>query len=381
MWSKKETHRLTPPKPLILWHWIAIFILLLVISLIFALFIFSEKMIDNVAIYSLIIASFSILIFAIILAIRIMIYGVKEETVKLWDDELTRVDERWSQWSMQSLAIVKNISITPSNFSACNLIEGMASLSIKNHQVMLFEKADENFYQQFFKKVFLNLYEPLNQLASYPLTIVILNSSKEKINEEIIKQAYNNFDLTNSVSFLYPSPIQNEESFLNSLIDGVTDEQLYLLVANNSHHSSSSNFISCSLIIDPQLMVQSNSINISGLIRRTMVTQKDNVLSAIKQLCEIQPAFIKAECFWLSQMSDDEIMELKLAFCVLKDEFLHNKSLVSYPLDMYFGVPNNQLTYWLLVGFAAQGARITKQTQLVATKIDDSYLFTVITPP
>ena len=102
MWSKKETHRLTPPKPLILWHWIAIFILLLVISLIFALFIFSEKMIDNVAIYSLIIVSFSILIFAIILAIRIMIYGVKEETVKLWDDELTRVDERWSQWSMQS---------------------------------------------------------------------------------------------------------------------------------------------------------------------------------------------------------------------------------------------------------------------------------------
>lgn len=37
---------------------------------------------------------------------------------------------------------VKNISITLSSFTASDSMEGLASLSIKNHEVILFEQFD-----------------------------------------------------------------------------------------------------------------------------------------------------------------------------------------------------------------------------------------------
>ena len=99
-------------------------IIVLIFICLFSLTIFVTPVnISNNTLLLMILSGISVFIKAILFSIRLFIYGLAEEKVKVWDEQIKSQDKQWQKWSMQSLAVLNSVVITPHNLSVDNLLK------------------------------------------------------------------------------------------------------------------------------------------------------------------------------------------------------------------------------------------------------------------
>lgn len=112
MWPKTDIAKLPTPKPIRLWNWISIMLLVFLCVLFFMLFV-TPVSVSNNTLFIVILSGITLFVTGLLFSVRIFLYDLEEEKVKIWDEQIKNRDKQWQEWSMQSLAALGNVVITP----------------------------------------------------------------------------------------------------------------------------------------------------------------------------------------------------------------------------------------------------------------------------
>jgi hypothetical protein len=380
VWSKVTLARLPSVKPIKLVNWFSIFVLVFICLLFLMLFVFQIDIMNNNFIIILTVGA--LFISGLLFSIRLFIYGLAIENVKIWDEEIKQHEESWQNWASQSVAVLQSVVITPQNLSSDDFQSDESDLNFAANEIFKFRETDAQFYLDSYEWIFSNLYDCLNSLElSCPLLVLQLDTNEQKKKKEkLIQKAYNNVGLNLPLEFSYPDMLNDNKFDLNQLIDN-EDSALYLIITDNVQAIDSSAFMSALLLTNAPLYTNITSLQPESYLLRTMKTTPDTFTQAIAQMNEIQKEFKHIQQVWYSQLDQKSIRQLR-SFFSQHEIILYesDNSLATHALDVYFGYPNKVLSYWLLLALAIQSVKKQKQTQLVVTKVADELVFTVIKP-
>ena len=141
LWSKTNIVRLQAPKPIRLRGWMIIIVLIFIC--LFSLTIFVTPInISNNTLLLVILSRISVFITSILFSICLFIYGLIEEKAKVKKNH----DKQWSKKSMQSLAMLNSVIITPQNLSVDDLLKNKRELCFAFHELFSFNKINDQFY-------------------------------------------------------------------------------------------------------------------------------------------------------------------------------------------------------------------------------------------
>lgn len=380
MWPKTDIAKLPAPKPIRLFNWISIMVLVFVCVLFFMLFV-TPVSVSNNTLFIVILSGITLFVTVILFSVRLFIYGLEEEKVKIWDEQIKNRDKQWQEWSMQSLAVLGSVVITPQDLSIDELLNNQGELSFAAHEVFSFSKTNHRFYLESYEWIFSNFYDYLNQLDdSYTLTVLLLGSPEYHTEQtRLIRRAYKQLGGSLPIEFHYQSIFGAEQDDINQLIDN-EEPALYLIIADNVQSTDSSAFMSALLLANESLYTNIPNLRAQSYVLRPMQTNRDELSTAIAQMHEIQPAFSHIQQLWYSQFDEKAVADLRILFFECDIILSEMDYPAIYPLDTYFGHPNKVLSYWLLLALTTQAVTKTQQTQLVAANVLDKLLFTVVSP-
>lgn len=380
MWPKTDIAKLPAPKPIRLFNWISIMVLLLVCVLFFMLFV-TPVSVSNNTLFIVILSGITLFVTVILFSVRLFIYGLEEEKVKIWDEQIKKRDKQWQEWSMQSLAVLGSVVITPQDLSVDDLLKNQGQLHFSANEVFSFSKTNYRFYLESYEWIFANFYDYLNQIGdSYTLTVLLLGSPEYHTEQtRLIRQAYKQLEGNLPIEFRYHSILGAEQDDINQLIDN-EEPALYLIIADNVQSTDSSAFMSALLLANESLYTNIPNLRAQSYVLRPMQTNRDELSTAIAQMHEIQPAFSHIQQLWYSQFDEKAVADLRILFFEYDIILREMEYPAIYPLDTYFGHPNKVLSYWLLLALTTQAVTKTQQTQLVAANVLDKLLFTVVSP-
>jgi len=378
LWPKTDLARLPAPKPIRLWHWMSIIALVFVSTLFCMLFIIPTTVSNN-TLFIVILVGITLFVTGIFFSIRLFLYGLGEEKVKIWDEQIEYCDKQWQEWSMQSLAVLGSVLITPQNLSVDDLLNNQGEQGVAAHEMLTFSKHNKRFYLESYEWIFSNLYDCLNQIGdNYTLTVLLLSEpGQQSEKERLIRRAYNQLGFKLPLEFRYQSTLSAEQNEINQLIDE-EDPALYLVIADNVKAADSSAFMSALLLANESLYTDMPYLQPQSHILRTMQTTPDQFPSAITQMHQIQSAFSHIRQLWYSQFDEKAITVLRSLFFKYGIVLNESDHPALYPVDTYFGYPNKALSYWLVLALTTQAVAKTQQTQLVVANVMDKLLFSVV---
>lgn len=378
MWPKTDIANLPAPNPIRPWNWIIITVLVVVCVLFFMLFI-TPVSVNNNTLFIVILSCITLFFTGLLFSVRIFIYGLDKEKVEIWDERIKYYDKQWQEWSMQSLAVLESVVITPQNLSVDDLLKNQGQLHFSANEIFSFSKTNHRFYLDCYEWIFTNLYDSLDQIDdNYALTVILLNSHKQQFKQQkLIEDVYKHFGFNLPLKFHYQSTVRTEQNDINQLIDN-EEPALYLIIADNVQSTDSSAFISALLLANKSLYSNIPNLPIQSYVLRPMQTNRDEFPMAIKQMHEVQPSFNHIQQLWYSQFDEKAVADLRILFFEYDITLTEMDYPAIYPLDTYFGHPNKALSYWLLLALTTQAVTKTQQTQLVAASVLDKLLFTVV---
>ena len=144
MWPKTNIARLQAPKPIRLRN--CMIIIVLIFICLFSLTIFVTPInISNNTLLLVILSGISVFITSILFSICLFIYGLTEKNFKFGMNKKNH-DKQWSKKSMQSLAMLNSVIITPQNLSEDNLLKNKWELCFAFHKLFSFNKINDQFY-------------------------------------------------------------------------------------------------------------------------------------------------------------------------------------------------------------------------------------------
>ncbi|UYZ82736.1 hypothetical protein MTZ49_08915 [Entomomonas sp. E2T0] len=256
MWPKSDIAKLPPPQPIKLWNWLCIILLVFALAILITLFFFSDSVNNNNTFFVVILVGITVAVTGMLFGLRLFIYGLSEEKIALWSEEIKLRDEKWQDWSMQSLAVLGSVVITPQNLSTDDLLANQAEQSYSAHEVFAFSETNKWFYLESYQWILSNLYDRLSQMDDGDtLTILQLNQHERRQDTEIlIRRAYNELKLTLALEFQYIESNQEGPFNANQLIDN-EEPALYLVITDNTMDNDSSSFISALLVANESLAV------------------------------------------------------------------------------------------------------------------------------
>ncbi|OCL19166.1 YrzE family protein [Gilliamella sp. wkB171] len=381
MWTKTDIAKLPTPKPIRLWNWISIMLLVFVCVLFFMLFVTSVSVSNN-TLFIVILSGITLFVTGLLFSVRIFLYGLEEEKVKIWDEQIKNRNKQWQEWSMQSLAVLGSVFITPQDLSVDDLLKNQGQLHFSAHELFSFRKTNHRFYLESYEWIFANFYDYLNQIGNnYTLKVLLLGSPEYHIEQtKLIRQAYKQLGGSLPLEFDYQSIFGSQQDDINQLIDN-EEPMLYLIIADNAQSTDSSAFMSALLLANESLYTNIPNLRAQSYVLRSMQTNRDEFPMAIAQMHEIQPAFSHIEQLWYSQFDEKAVADLRILFFEYDIILSEMEYPAIYPLDTYFGHPSKALSYWLLLALTTQAVTKTQQTQLVVASILDNLWFTVVSPP
>lgn len=291
MWPKTDIAKLPTPKPIRLWNWISIMLLVFLCVLFFMLFV-TPVSVSNNTLFIVILSGITLFVTGLLFSVRIFLYDLEEEKVKIWDEQIKNRDKQWQEWSMQSLAALGNVVITPQNLSVDDLLKNQDQSHFSANEVFSFSKTNHRFYLESYEWIFANFYDYLNQIGNnYTLTVLLLGSPEYHIEQtRLIRQAYKQLEGNLPLEFRYQSILGAEQDDINQLIDN-EEPALYLIIADNVQSTDNSAFMSAFLLANESLYTNIPNLRAQSYVLRPMQTNWDEFSMAITQMHEIQPAF------------------------------------------------------------------------------------------
>lgn len=379
MWPKPEIPPLPKPKPLKLWNWLSLMVLIYAGVLFMTVFMLPQSLQTQTTMvgFLLIQLVITLTITGMCFGIRLMIYGYAEEKQKCWLQQEKLFHQHWQDWSMQSMVVLKSFLITPSQFSVDALIDEQRDIDNLSHKVMVFERVDDTLYSPFFEEIAFSLRDMVSVLpTNTALTVLIQGREiRDPLLEENLLSSFALVNLPWIVTFDYVKAEPEHPVIIDRLMDKQDNTQ-YLLITDQATNQDSTAFISALLLSHQEL----ESITVESLIRRTMQTTPNELALTINQMQEVQPAFSETKVVWLGYMAEyydteSEITQL-LAMILGPSTFPD-----MYRLASCIGLLNHDLSYEAQLVLASQLAQKTQQTQLVVASILDNLWFTVVSPP
>jgi hypothetical protein len=381
LWSKVTLTQLPAVQPLKWFNWLSIFVVVCISVLFFMLFVLQIDTANSKR-FIIIFTIVSLFMTGLLFSLRLFIYGLAIEKVKIWDEEIKQHDERWQHWAGQSLAVLQSVVITPQNLSSDDFQSNDNDLNFAANEIFRFNKTNAQFYLDCYEWIFSNLYDCLNQIESrYSVVVLQLNANKQqKTREKLVQRAYKNIGLNLPLKFSYPDTLNDNKLDINQFIDN-EDTTLYLIIADNTQAIDSSAFMSALLLANHPLYTNMTGLQPESQLLRTMKTLPETLTQAMAQMNEIQRDFKDIQQVWYSQLDSKTMKQLRALFSQYDITLYESDDyLATHALDVYFGYPNNRLSYWLLLALATQSTKKIHQTQLVAAKIADELVFTVVKP-
>ena len=378
MWPKPEIPPLPKPKPLKLWNWLSLIVLIYAGVLFMTVFMLPESLQTQTTMigFFLIQLVITLAIIGICFGIRLMVYGYAEEKQKRWAQQEKAFHQHWQDWSMQSLVVLKSFLMTPSQFSVDALIDEESDIDNLSHKAMLFENVDDTLYLPFFEEIAFSLHDRVSSLPiDTALTVLIQGREiRDPLLEENLLSSFTLVNLPWQVTFKYLKAEPETPVIIDRLIDK-QDNTLYLLVTDQANNQDSTAFISA-LLLRHQTP---ESIASESHIRRTMQTTPEKLNLATSQMQEMQPAFSETKVVWLGYMAEyydtePEITQL-LAMMLGPSTFPD-----IYRLASCIGLLNHDLSYEAQLVLASKLAKKTQQTQIVVASVLNKLIFTVISP-
>lgn len=378
MWPKPEIPPLPKPKPLKLWNWLSLIVLIYAGVLFMTVFMLPDSLQTQTTTvgFFLIQLVITLTITGMCFGIRLMVYGYAEEKQKRWAQQEKAFHQHWQDWSMQSMQVLKSFLMTPSQFSVDALIDEQRDIDNLSHKAMLFESVDNTLYSPFFEEIAFSLRDMVSSLPmNTALTVIIQGREiRDPLLEENLLSSFALVNLPWIVTFAYVKAEPEHPVIIDRLIDK-QDNTLYLLITDQASNQDSTAFISA-LLLSYQA---SEPITSESHIRRTMQTTPEKLNLAIAQMQEVQLAFSETKVVWLGYMAEyydteSEITQL-LAMILGPSTFPD-----MYRLASCIGLLNHDLSYEAQLVIASQLAKKTQQTQLVVASVLDKLIFTVISP-
>lgn len=176
MWPKPEIPPLPKPKPLKLWNWLSLIVLIYAGVLFMTVFMLPDSLQTQTTTvgFFLIQLVITLTITGMCFGIRLMVYGYAEEKQKRWTQQEKAFHQHWQDWSMQSMVVLKSFLMTPSQFSVDALIDEQHDIDNLSHKSMLFESVDNTLYSPFFEEIAFSLRDMVSSLPmNTALTVII----------------------------------------------------------------------------------------------------------------------------------------------------------------------------------------------------------------
>jgi hypothetical protein len=382
LWIKPKIAPLPEVKPIKLWHWLIIGLaILLGVTLLFFI-ILPERYQKNYLLLALIICGCTLMMTSTLFSIRLFLYGVEEEKNKIWQEETQYLHQQWQNWAMQSLAILDSVIILPDNLSSFvdSIVTNSQELELDYAKINQFKNTDKTFYSNCFDQIFANIARNLNKVEPHLKLIIWLdNNNNPTLLEKLIYQAANKWQLKQEIE-LSTDPIYTGKSLIiNQLIDD-NQPALYLIISNNAQSQTSSAFISALLMVNTQLLSTMDDVKPQSYLLRSMLTTQHKYEAAIQQMLDIQPAFNNITQCWHSQINGEELNELTTLLNKNDVDIVTAKQLARHDFDGNFGIPNKEMSYWLLLALANQACQKNGDYHLVATKLRNDMVFSLLCP-
>jgi hypothetical protein len=378
LWTKPKIEPLPELEPIKIRHWLIIGLITLVAITLLGFILLPRRYQENYPLLILFICGCTLMMTGVLFSIRLFMYGIQQEKNKIWYEETQYLHQQWQNWAMQSLAILDSVIILPDNLS--NLVDSIVnnaqSLPIDYTKINQFENTDDTFYFNCFDEIFANIAGNLNKFEQHLKLIIWLDSyDNPTVLEQAIYQAANKWQLKQKIE-LNPYPIHTGNALIiNQLIDD-NQPALYLIISNNAQSQTSSAFISALLMVNTQLLSTMDEIKPQSYLLRSMLTTPSEYEAAIQQMLDIQPAFNNTTQCWHSQIDGEALNQLTMV--LVKNDVVTVTPLVRHDIDGYFGIPNEEMTYWLLLALTSQLCKKNGQHHLVATQLRSSRVLSLL---
>lgn len=380
MWTKPKIEPLPELEPIKIRHWLIIGLITLVAITLLGFILLPRRYQENYPLLTLFICGCTLMVTGVLFSIRLFMYGIQQEKNKIWYEETRYLHQQWQNWAMQSLAILNSVIILPDSLS--NLVDSIVnnaqSLPIDYTKINQFENTDDTFYFNCFDEIFANIAGNLNKFEQHLKLIIWLDSyDNPTVLEQAIYQAANKWQLKQKIE-LNPYPIHTGNALIiNQLIDD-NQPALYLIISNNAQSQTSSAFISTLLMVNTQLLSTMDEIKPQSYLLRSMLTTPSEYEAAIQQMLDIQPAFNNTTQCWHSQIDGEALNQLTMVLA--KNDIVTTTPLVRHDIDGYFGIPNEEMTYWLLLALTSQLCKKNGQHHLVATQLRSNRVLSLLCP-
>ena len=369
-WPKpKVIDTLKPPVKLHLGRWFLFFIVLIFITgIILALMwpnndyskqwtfwagtIFIPSMIGGIAI-----------------GIRFYLYGLAQEEYEIWQHEQKHIAQNWQAWAMKSLVVLDSYYLLPNQISIQQLFSGSADLENQINKSLAFNNTVE-FYTHI-EDLFFSI---RHQLSIIPVTErinITLYSSSDAYNyvNDDIHRAYSAAKIVQPYTITHQIMPSANLDKLTEWIDS-TQTGLQLVIINNTI-SSGTAFLCAFLLMDKQHYLDLAIDIAKSEILRPMVT--DDLFVGVNQMVEIQPAINKINQLWINNLDFEQEVNITkhLAELNISPEQI-------YKLESLAG-NQTELSYWLSLVLGCEMITKTKQNNLIATRSQNQWLFSVVT--
>lgn len=369
-WPKpKVMDTLKPPVKLHLGRWFLFFIVLIFITgIILALMwpnndyskqwtfwagtIFIPSMIGGIAI-----------------GIRFYLYGLAQEEYEIWQHEQKHIEQNWQAWAMKSLVVLDSYYLLPNQISIQQLFSGSADLENQinkslafNDTVELHQRIEDLFFSIHHQLSIIPVTEPIN------ITVYSSNDAYNYVDDDI-HQAYKTVKILQPYTLTHQIMPSANPDKLTEWIDS-TQTGLQLVIINNTI-SSGTAFLCAFLLMDKQHYLDLAIDIAKSEILRPMVT--DDLFVGVNQMVEIQPAINKINQLWINNLDFKQEVNITkhLAELNISPEQI-------YKLESLAG-NQTELSYWLSLALGCEMITKTKQNNLIATRSQNQWLFSVVT--
>lgn len=315
------------------------------------------------------VAFFPTLIGGSAFSIRLYLYGLAQEKYDIWQDEQKKVEQNWQKWAMKSLLVLDSAYVIPDEITASSILENGSNLHSKINKSLKFK--DKSELTSAFDNIFCSMSDAISILpskANINISLYMPFDSYENIDREIAR-AYRNSGIKHDYNLNYMIDTVPNIEKIAEWIDS-PQPMIELIIINNTQ-SSASEFLAAFLLVNNAQYQDLEIKKAKAQILRPMIDEELPI--AIKQMVEMQPAIKQVSHLWFVNLDNKQETEINKQ---LVNQSVEPEQL--YGLEKFVG-KQTELSYWLALAMSSEMINKTKRNNLIATRNQNQWLFSVVT--
>lgn len=369
-WSKPNiTNIVNPPVKLNRGRWSIFFGVFTVVTAFFLAKIWPN---DNYATqwtYWLGVGFFPTVIGGGALSVRLYLYGLAQEKYDIWQHEHKNVEQNWQNWAMRSAVVMNSFYILPNKITTHEILNNESNLEAQINKSLVFDGDFELIHN--LEDIFKSMSEIISKLSSKTTINITIYSSFESYEyiDEVLDKAYRNSGISHAYKLTHFTENKSNIELISDLIDN-SESVVELIIINNTQ-SKATAFLAGFLLLNHPESENIDMKNAEAKILRPMIDEDLSV--GIKQMSEMQTAIKQVNQLWFVNLEIEQEAEITKQ---LVNQ--HVTSEKQYKLEKFAG---NQadLSYWLALAIGCEMIKTTNQNNLIATKKQNQWLFSVVT--